>query len=319
MNRTQAYAWGVFCSFFSAFIWGTSHISGRWLMSNHYIDTISLCSIRYTFGGLILLAMGLMFHRKKILAVTFRDLLTLSWLGFLGMVAHTTLLLIGQGNTTAINTSLILSLNPVMAMFIALFLGHKIGTMKAAGMIISLLGCLMVIGVIGKNGFHYNRAHLYGDAMTLASAVFWALYVVFSAKTVTRLGGFTATTWSMLAGAVQFLLLQLFWPGKSHIPAFGAGESTQWLVILYVVLFPTAAGFFFWYEAMSRINLSLLNIMQYLTPVTTIVLSYFILHEGMTVFNIIGAILTLCGVMIAAEIIKLPEKSKKTLSPAGIR
>jgi drug/metabolite transporter (DMT)-like permease len=305
MNKQQAYAWGVFCSFFSAFIWGTSHISGRWLMSNRYIDAISLCSIRYTIGGLILLFMGLLFHRKRILAVTFRDLLILSWLGFLGMVIHTTLLLVGQGHTTAINASLILALNPIMAMFIALFLGHRIGTTKAAGMALSLLGCLMVIGVIGKNGFNYNSANLYGDAMILASAVFWALYVVFSAKTVTRLGGFTATTWSMLAGAVQFLLLQFFWPVETHVPALG--ESTQWLVIIYVILFPTAAGFYFWYEAMSRIKLSLLNIMQYLTPIATIVLSYFILDERMTFFNIIGAVLTLFGVMVASKMIKLPK------------
>lgn len=35
--------------------------------------------------------MGLIFYRKKILAVTPRDLLILSWLGFLGMSAHTIL------------------------------------------------------------------------------------------------------------------------------------------------------------------------------------------------------------------------------------
>jgi len=305
MNKEQAYAWGIFCSFFSAFTWGTSHISGRWLMSNRYIDIVSLCSIRYTLGGLILLCMGLIFYRKKILAVTLRDLFILSWLGFLGMSAHTTLLLTGQAHTSAINTSLILALNPVMAMLIALFLGHKIGTTKAVGMALSLLGCLMVIGVLGKNGFTYNSVNLYGDLMTFASAVCWALYVIFSAKTVTRLGGFTATTWSMLAGAVQFLLLWLFWPGKTYVPALG--ENTQWLVIIYVILFPTAAGFYFWYEAMSRIKLSLLNIMQYLTPVVTIILSYFILGERMTFLNIIGAVLTLFGVMIAAKVIKLPK------------
>ena len=97
------------------------------------------------------------------------------------MVAHTALLLAGQGSTSAINTSLILSLSPIMIMFIALFLGHKIGATKAAGMALSLLGCLMVIGVIGENGFNYNSVNLYGDTMTFASAVCWSFYVVFSA------------------------------------------------------------------------------------------------------------------------------------------
>ena len=65
MNKQQAYAWGIFCSFFSAFSWGTSHISGRWRMSNQYIDIISLCSIRYTFGGLTLLLTGAVFSPQK--------------------------------------------------------------------------------------------------------------------------------------------------------------------------------------------------------------------------------------------------------------
>ncbi len=257
---------------------------------------------------------GLIFYRKKILAVTLRDLLILSWLGFLGMSAHTILLLTGQANTSAINTSLILAMNPVMAMFIALFLGHKIGTTKAVGMALSLFGCLMVIGVIGKHGFTYNSMNLYGDLMTFASAVCWALYVVFSAKTVIRLGGFTATTWSMLAGAVQFLLLFFWESGNAHIPALE--EHTQWLVIIYVVLFPTVAGFYFWYEAMSRIKLSLLNIMQYLTPIVTIILSYLILGERMTFFNVIGAVLTLYGVMIAAKVIKFPRLTLLKSVPA---
>ena len=59
---------------------------------------------------------------------------------------------------------------------------------------------------------------------------------------------------------------------------------------------------------MSRIKLSLLNIMQYLTPIVTIVLSYFILDEKMIFLNIIGAVLTLFGVMVASKVIKRPKR-----------
>jgi drug/metabolite transporter (DMT)-like permease len=259
--------------------------------------------------------MGLAFYRKKILAVKFRDILMLSLLGFIGMVVHTTFLLIGQGHTTAVNTSLILSLNPVITMLIALFFGHKMNLTKALGMTVSLIGCLMVIGIINSKGVSYNSSHFYGDIMTFISAFFWALYTVLSTKTVSRLGGFTATTWSMIAGALMFLAVKIFWPTTSIIPAYN--DTTQWMVILYVVLFPTAAGFYFWYEAMSRIELSLLNIMQYLTPITTILLSYFILNEKMTFFNLIGALLTLFGVMIVANVIRLPLKIKSVKTQAA--
>ncbi|MHC4871755.1 MAG: DMT family transporter [Planctomycetota bacterium] len=302
MNQAQAYRWGIFCALVNVIAWGSSHISGRWLMSGQYIDLISLGAIRYTAGGLILLGLGLIFHRKKLLAVTPRDLLVLSGLGALGIVIHTSLLLLGQSHTTAINSSLIYSLNPVMVLILGIFWGHKIDKVKTVGILLSLCGCLLVIGVINENGFNYNSDHLYGDMIILISSACWALYILLSTKTVNRLGGFTATTWSMLSAAVQFLLIQISWPLETHLPS--SGETNQWLVVLYVVLVPTAAGFFFWYEAMARIELSLLNVMQYLTPVATIVLAYFILSERMTLLNIIGAILTMAGIIAATKIIK---------------
>lgn len=275
MNNQQAYAWGVFCSFFSAFVWGTSHISGRYMMSNGCIDIISLCSMRYTVGGLAMLGLGIAFYRKRIFAVNWRDLLNIGFLGAVGMVLHTFFVLSGQKHTSAVNSALILALSPVMAMLIGVFMGHRVGVNKILGMSLSLVGSLLVIGVINKNGFCSSGLSFYGDFMVFISALCWALYTVLSSKTVSRLGGFTATTWCMLASAVQFLILQLFLPYGFHIPS--SSETTSWLVIAYVILFPTTAGFYFFYEAMSRIKLSLLNIMQYLTPIVTIVLSYLLL------------------------------------------
>ena len=315
MNNQQAYAWGVFCSFFSAFVWGTSHISGRYIMSNGCIDIISLCSMRYAIGGLAMLGLGVLFYRKKIFAVTRRDVFSLVLLGSIGMVLHTFFVLSGQKHTSAVNSALILALSPVMAMLIGIFVGHKAGVNKVFGMLLSLVGSLLVIGIINKDGFCGGSFSFYGDFMIFISALCWALYTVLSSKIVNRLGGFTATTWCMLAGAVQFLILQLVLPYDFHIPA--ASETTSWLVIAYVILFPTTAGFYFFYEAMSRIKLSLLNIMQYLTPVVTIALSFLLLGEKMTVLNLIGAGLTLLGVMIVSGNIKISFCLRPDIQEAG--
>jgi drug/metabolite transporter (DMT)-like permease len=303
MNAKNSYILGVFCSFASAFLWGTSHISGRWIMSGRSIDALSLCSIRYVLGALILLVAGFCFKRKQLLNVKAKDLLKLSILAFWGIVLHTALLLIGQGHTTAINSSLIMSLNPIMIMLLATFIGEKISANQATGVLISLTGSLMVVGVISTNGFAYNSDRFYGDIMIFAAAMCWALYSVFSRDTVKRLGGFASTTWLMVAGAIELLILQIFWPWPTHIP--GSGQITQWAVILYISIFPTALAFLVWYEAMSRIKLSLLNIMQYLTPICTITLAFIILKESMSMMNVAGAILTLAGVMIASDTLKL--------------
>ena len=167
----------------------------------------------------------------------------------------------------------------------------------------------MVIGVINENGLGYNTNHLVGDIIIFISAVSWALYVILSSKIVKRLGGLTVTIWSMFSAAIMFILLQSIWPHSSCIPTYE--NYTQWLVILYVALIPTAAGFFLWFEAMSKIKLSLLNIMQYLTPVATIILAWIILGERMTFLNTVGALLTISGVMVASKIIKWKELNKQ--------
>jgi len=74
----------------------------------------------------------------------------------------------------------------------------------------------------------------------------------------------------------------------------------------YVAVFPTAVAFFAWYEAMRRIELALLNVMQYLTPVFTIVLASMLLHERLAACQWLGVALVLGGVMASGF---APEKT----------
>jgi len=293
-NNYSSYKLGLFLSFSSAFLWSTTFIAAKNLMKEQQIDPFSLSLIRFALGGIILFILGAVFLKDKIFAITVKDLLQLTFLSLTGIVGMSLFLFMGQKSTSAINTSIIMATAPVLTLFIGTFIGEKLLGNKIAGMIICLLGCALAINVITANGIQYHSDSLNGDLLVLLSAICWAIYSVFSVPIVKRLGGFAATTWAMLLGSVVLLIIELFLPQQSQLPDTAHG----WSLVIYIAVFPTALAFFAWYEAMNKIELSLLNVMQYLSPIFTIILAMLLLGETINILNIGGIILVIIGIAI---------------------
>jgi drug/metabolite transporter (DMT)-like permease len=300
MNKNASYQWGIFCSFASAFLWSTTFIGGRWLLKDRSIDPVSLSVIRFGIGGILLFIFGCLFFRRRLFNIRLKDFLMLAWLSLWGIGGMSVFLFVGQTHTSAINTSMIIALSPILTMLLGTFAGKRFNAFMACGMLISLTGCLLVLGVITKSGFAYENGNIFGDSMVFISAVCWAVYAVFSGKTVERLGGYSATTWGMLIGFAELLIVWALCPWELTIP--GMTQHGHWGVVLYIAVFPTAIAFFAWYEAMDRISLPLLNIMQYLTPLFTVLLAFLFFGETMNLLNIAGAIMVVGGVMIASSL-----------------
>ena len=157
-----------------------------------------------------------------------------------------------------------------------------------------MVGALMVVGVLTAHGLQGSWSRNAGDLLVLASALCWAIYSVFSKSTTQRLGGYSATTWVMLLGAAELALAWLAVP----TPCVWPRGWFAWSLILYLAIFPTAFAFFAWYEALRLIDLSLLNVMQYLTPAFTIVLAWCLLGEHMQLANALGVGIILAGVAL---------------------
>jgi drug/metabolite transporter (DMT)-like permease len=301
-----AYKKGVFWSFTSAFLWSTTFISSRYLMKVGAIDSISLSLLRFLIGGLILLLLGAVLFREKTFSVSATDLLKLAGLGLFGIVGMSVFLFAGQRTTTATNSSMIMQLNPIMIMVGGLFIGEKISVRQAGGVFMSLLGCFLVVNIISLKGFAYSAENMKGDFLVLLSAGCWAFYSAFSKNVVKRTGGYAATTWAMLFGALELLVLvgiiSLFNFNYDYKLPVSTG---QWWVIVYLGVFPTALAFFAWYEAMDKIDLSLLSVMQYLTPVFTIFMAFFMLSEKISLLNALGILFVLGGVVFTGSRKKL--------------
>ncbi|MFH1477785.1 MAG: DMT family transporter [Verrucomicrobiota bacterium] len=285
---------GVFYSLLSAFLWSTTFVCARYLMVNQLVDPLTLALIRFALGAFMLLIFGLRCRHKALTLPRGRDLGTMAILALFGIGGMSVLLFFGQQRTTAINSSLLMQLNPVFILFLGLFIGERFSLINLAGILVSMVGALLVVGILTPHGLQVSWCQNAGDLLVLGAGLCWAIYSVFSKSTTNRLGGYAATTWVMLLGAAELALAWLIAPGHCIWPR----GWLAWSLILYMAIFPTALAFFAWYEALRLIDLSLLNVMQYLTPAFTIVLAWGLLGERIFLTNAVGIGIVLAGVAL---------------------
>jgi drug/metabolite transporter (DMT)-like permease len=284
---------GVLWSFISAFLWSTVFVCARDMLGRKSIDPVSLTAIRFLIGGTILLVLGFYLRKGKMLSLSAKQYFTLFGLAFFGVVGMSVFLFFGQQTSTAINAAMIMQLNPIIIMIFGLFIGERICLGIIGSNFLSLVGCLIVLEVITTKGLKFQTGHLKGDILVFCAATSWAVYSILGKKVLQKIDGYIATTWIMIFGGIETLALLFILPGEPTLPS----ETEDWMKILYLAIFPTAMAFFAWYEAMARIPLAVLNVMQYLTPPMTIALAYFLLDEKLTTAKLIGALMVLIGVI----------------------
>lgn len=288
---------GVFWSFLSAFLWSTTFVCARYLLAGRSVDPITLAVLRFVAGGVFLLIVGWFWRRREITSIRWSDFGRCLALALLGIVGMSVFLFFGQQYTSAIKSSIIMQTSPVFIALLGILIGERVTIAGLGGIIISMAGTLMVMNVLTAGGiqmlFGQNSC---GDFLVLASAACWAVYSVFSKPLVNRLGGYAATTWVMVAGALELIILRCVWP----VPAVWPDAVREWTVVIYLAIFPTAIAYFAWYEAMRLIRLPLLNIMQYLTPVFTLLLAWVLLSERITLWQLAGIGVVMLGIMLVS-------------------
>lgn len=296
------YRWGLFWSFISAFLWATVYVSTRYLMGGKElkVDPVTLSLLRFVMGGVILFTICFCRYRKELFALRRYDYLAVALLSQLSVVGMSIFLFWGQRYTTATNSSMIMSSSPVLIMLLGLFFGEKINGFQVVGMIISTLGCMMVIEVISTGGWQYSMGSFKGDLLVLVSASCWAVGAILAKRIMRSLHDLAVTAWSMIFASISLLTIELIMKVTSNAVVMPSDAAT-WCLVLYLGIFPTAIGFYAWNAALNRISLNTVSVMQYLTPIMTITMAWIILGENLSLFKIIGAFMVIGGVIFSSR------------------
>ncbi len=253
------------------------------------VDAVTLIMYRMLFALPFFLVMAWWASVGKA-PLSRKDWLGVIGLGFCGYYLASFLDFLGLQYISASLERLILYLNPTIVLILgALLFKKKITRTQAIAMALSYAGVLLVFG--HEVSFEGKNVVL-GTSLVFASAVSYAIYLVYSGEMVKRLGSLRlvglATSVACLFCILQFAVL-------NPISAALVSQEVIWLSILNATLC-TAVPVVLVMMAIERIGAGLAAQTGMIGPMSTIALGVIFLGEKLNLWIIGGTVLVLLGV-----------------------
>lgn len=287
----------VLAALLAVVLWGASPVATKLGVTG--MPPLAVALLRTLIGGAA--ALGLALAMRLPLPSTASQRKALAVSSFSGFIGFPILFSIGMAATTSNHASIILAMLPVLTGAFANGLERR---WPAA---LWWLGC--AIAVAGEMLLIFWRAPatmaghagptLWGDAMIVASTLLAALGYVAGAR-LKQLGyASTATTFWGAAGAALVLSPASIW----LIGSLGIGSAgpQAWAGVLYLAIAVTIVGYVLWYWALGKGGIARVGLIQFLQPVSGLLLASLLLGERMTLPLLAAAVLVLAGVSIAAR------------------
>lgn len=258
------------------------------------VDAVTLLMYRMLFALPMFVFMAWWASRGKA-ALSRKDWLGIVGLGFSGYYLASFLDFWGLQYISASLERLILYLNPTLVLLLGWGLyGRRITSTQAIAMTVSYTGVLLVFG----HEIRFDGGHtLIGAALVFASAVSYAVYLVYSGELVKRLGALRlvglATTVACLCCILQFVLLH-------PLSAMAVAPEVWWLSVLNAVAC-TAAPVVMVMMAIERIGSGLTAQTGMIGPMSTIAMGVWLLDEPFNAWLLAGTVLVVTGVWVVSR------------------
>ncbi|WP_047219892.1 MULTISPECIES: DMT family transporter [Delftia] len=234
---------------------------------------------RCAFGALALLAWGLATGRVRELRVRGRSwpvvlatgvLMVLNWALFFAAIPRTSI-----GVAT-----IVFHIQPVWIMlFGTLVLREAVAPRQAMAVLAALLGLVLTTGLLGGDAAAWGPDHVSGLLMCLAGSLCYAAVTIL-AKTEKVVTPFALAWWQCAVGTVLLLWVPLVhgWPQAPSSWAWLAGLGVLHTGLAYAILF---AG-------MARLTLGRIAVLQYVYPLTAIVLDWALYGRALGAVQLAG-------------------------------
>ena len=287
-NHRKIYALMSSCTIF----WAGAFIAGK--LSTPYIPPFTLTFLRF-FIAAIILYFVIIIKDGSLYKLTKKDIPVFMITGIIGMVGYHVLFFISLKYTTAINSSLIGASNPIFTAILSIFfLKDKITYKRAIGIFLSFLGVFLTLTNANLNIMKALSVNN-GDLLMLLAVLFWSSYSIYSKKVSFRYSPLTLTFYSFVFCVIfliPFIILE------NPISRLSVAPASAYLSVIYMAIFPSVIGYLVQQMAIKDIGPSKTSIFINLVPIFSIILSFLILGETISITKIFTAMLIIIGVYI---------------------
>jgi drug/metabolite transporter (DMT)-like permease len=270
--------------------WGVSFVSTKAVLDK--LDPFSIIVIRFGIGALFLFSLILL--QRNRLIVSYRYLPHLMILGVFGVFIHQVLQATALLAIDASSAGWLISFSPIFTVILSmLFLHDRMNLIKAAGMMLAILGVLLV--TTSKSGQSFEFQFNIGFILMLLSTLNWAVYSVLLKRLKIPYPSLVVTFYMSIIGLLlttPFLLRNKGWESLSLL------NHTEWAHLIFLGVFVSGIAYWYWGKALEVLEASKVSMFLYLEPITTLIAAVLLLHEKVFFINVVGGVIIIIGVVI---------------------
>ena len=224
-----------------------------------------------------------------------KDCLTMAGLGFLGLFMYSALYYYGIAELGSQEACILNYLWPMMiVIFACIILKERITVKKIIAMLISFAG--IVVLTLGSGGVSSGN-RLFGIIACVTAAVCYGLFSVLNKKH--SLNQNVTMMWIWFTTALCSLVLSLIFENWQPI------AGVQWLGIAWLGIVVNAVAYLLWAIALKGASDSAkIANLAYLVPFISIIISWLVLKEQITINAVFALVLIIGGILIQSISLK---------------
>ena len=287
-------------AFLTVAIWGSTFVFTKMLLQNG-LSPAQIFTLRFLIAYVLLLGYSLFTYHFSLFASSWKDELLMVLLGVTGGSVYFLAENAAMLYTTATNTSLIVCSCPLFAMLLfAIVYRHseRISKLQALGSVLACLGMAVVV----LNGHFVLHLSPLGDMLAFAACLCWAVYSLLMKPATERYSSLFITRKVFFYGLLTIIPYYFFRPDEASIFTTSIFQLFNLPILLNLLFLSVVASmicFILWNWVISKLGAVLATNWVYFNPITTILFAWWLLHEQITVWFLLGTFFILVGMYLA--------------------
>jgi len=273
---------GVGAILITVVFWGVSFISIEALVSNHYVDSITLGFFRYVFAVMFVLIIA--FATKMSFRITKKDFFTFFLAGFMGIFMYSIFENSSMLYISSEAASILVSLTPMAAVIgNRLAFREKISASQGFLIILSILGVVLVVFHDGFDLGSSGNAWI-GYVFMVLSIVFWTVYTLITKKAGMKYDSLKITTIQSIVALFTFLPTLIFRP----FPDFSSFSAVEWGHLAFLGIVCSGVCYYLYIFSVDALGVTLPNVFINFVPLFTVLTNVIVFGERIDVLTIAG-------------------------------
>ncbi|HSP11118.1 MAG TPA: DMT family transporter [Salegentibacter sp.] len=275
-------------------IYGINHTVAKGVMPFH-IEPFGFIFLRVFGAAILFWAISFLGPREKIATSDWPRILGCA---VFGMVINMLFFFKGLSLSTPINSSVIVTLSPVMVLILAsILIRERITLLKSIGIIVGLAGALILVLFSANTGSNAPNIPL-GNILFMVNAFSYGLYLILVKPLTAKYHPFTLMKWLFLIAVfINFPL------------TIGEFTEVQWSSLpfdaiwkmAFVVVGTTFSTYLLNIYALKQLSASTISAFIYLQPLIAIIYAISTGADSLNLTKVVAALLVFAGVYMVTK------------------